>query len=178
MTWIDDRIAEREKRERQQHNLAFQEAENIFRGLWSEIMRFVEEANTKGFLLTTNGSSFDRQISMPVPIPPGGSSSSPAVLHIKLERENGVISADGPGGGVHFVLDTRSDDVVCLTHDGREILIKDAAITILDPFLFRRSKLIENVSHLHNASVELRHKLYLLAFFVAICYVIWLSLRS
>jgi hypothetical protein len=132
MTWIDTRIAELEKRKKRD-NLAFQGAENIFRDLWSEIVRSVEEANTKGFVLRTNDSSFfDREISSL----PGRSSSTSAVLHIKLAREKGVISADGPGVSIQFMLDTRSDDVVCLKHDGREILIKDAAIAILDPFLF------------------------------------------
>ena len=32
--------------------------------------------------------------------------------------------------------------------------------------------------HFHNVSVELRHKLYLLAIFVVICFAIWLSMRS
>ena len=34
-----------------------------------------------------------------------------------------------------------------------------------------------NVTHFHNVSVELRHKLYLLAIFVAICFVVWLILH-
>jgi hypothetical protein len=83
----------------------------MFNTLWGAIIEFVNEARTKGFPLTTNGSSFEREISMPVPVAPGRGYSEPAILHIALAREKGEISATGADINIHLALDTCDDDV-------------------------------------------------------------------
>jgi hypothetical protein len=46
------------------------------------------------------------------------------------------------------------------------------------PHGYFSSVLIVNVYQLHNAAMEFRHKLLFLAIVVAICFVIWLGIRS
>ena len=136
MTWIDERIRERDERQRRS-NLILQQAEKVFAALWDEIMNFIGEAMTKGFTLATNGSPSEREIIRTlIPMPAGRSISNPAHLYVKVVREKGIISATGPGVNIQFALHVRNDDVVCLTRDDKELSVQAAAIAILDPFLF------------------------------------------
>ena len=135
MTWIDDRIAEREN-EKSRKSLILEQAEKIFTALWSDLRSFVDEANKKGFSLSMNGSTFEREITRAVIPVPAGQRYSPEILQVRLSREQGIVSAQGPGVNIEFVLAVCSDGVVCLKRGGKEVLSRDAAIAILDPFLF------------------------------------------
>ena len=132
MTWIDDRIAERKERQ-QNNNLIIAGAETLFTSLWEEIVSEVEEAKQKGFLLTTNGSTFEKEIRMGSVAPPARTST----LRISLKTDKHLVEVHyDRAEDIAFTLDVSKDNVVCLKKDGQQELLHDVAREILDPFLF------------------------------------------
>ena len=140
MNWIDDRIKQRENEQHRLH-LISASAEQIFNDLWSAITPWVEDAKTKDIPLFTNGTPYERVISLSVPPLRGQSSANPKQLTIKLIKESAgaeirVHGVAGTGGFLRLKLDVCDDGVVCLEQDGKPIAISDIAIRILDRFLF------------------------------------------
>ena len=110
--------------------LIFQNAENIYNLLWKEMTKWIEEAQQRGIDVWTNGSPYERQVGFKSVI------AEQRQLTLALDKERQTIAIGGPR--LFFVLQLAvcSDNTVCLKHDGKEIQIGDAAIKILDPFLF------------------------------------------
>lgn len=137
MTWIDDRLAQRQAEQERQRKI-FAGSEPLFRGLWTEIEALATEASGKGFKLWLEGSdvlgrsSFEHRITMATATPGG-----PADLTISVNREKGLIVAKGDNVNVRFTVDIGEDGNVCLKRaDGKEVSLITAAIDVLDPFLF------------------------------------------
>jgi hypothetical protein len=124
MTWLDDRIAQSVKR-KQDNKLILDWAESVFNALWEEITRIVEEAKSKGFQLSTNGSPDQRAVIF-----------KENRLLITLERDAGTILANGPGFNLQLSFSVDKDDVVRLKYAEKFLPLKEAAQSILDPFLF------------------------------------------
>ena len=143
MTWIDDRLAERQKRDEHEQLIA-DHAETIFNDLWAEIKRSVDEAKSKQIPVYTNGATYERVVLLSVIGPTrhaqvfgeqvSQQQSPPKRLHIKLAKDNSGIIISGPPEKLYF--DVSEDNVVCLKCDKNQISIHDAARAILDPFLF------------------------------------------
>lgn len=129
MSWIDDRLSEQKKRE-EDSALIREHAESIYNDLWNEITGWLKEAKEKGIPVGTNGAPHRRIVWRSRET--GGNRIE---LKINLEKEKGEISISG-GGISKLLLSVCDDGVVCLKHDGAQISIHDAAIAILDRFLF------------------------------------------
>ena len=110
-------------------------AEGIFNELWDEIVGFAREADAKGMPVKTNGSSFER-IVLASEFPYFSNLSRQRNLTITLDRVNEKISASWLDEAIDLLIDVCDDGVICLKHEGKKILLKDAAKLILDPFLF------------------------------------------
>ncbi len=139
MSWIDDRLAERDRRN-ERAELILSHAEEIFVNLWKEIKRCVEEAKSKGLHVSANGSPNEHVTLIPDPIQPPRAfgeevSRSPVSkrLRVKLEKD-AEITVDGPPHKI--AIDVCEDNAVCLKINGKPISLPNAARAILDPFLF------------------------------------------
>lgn len=140
MTWIDDRLAERDRRNERAERI-LSRAEEIFANLWKEIKHCVDEAKSKQLPVSANGSPYERVILIPDPIQPprafGEEVSRSSVskrLHVKLEKDTSKITVSGPPHEI--TIDECEDNVVCLKINSKPISLPDAARAILDPFLF------------------------------------------
>lgn len=131
--WIDKRMAER-KRRLECERLIADDAEGIFEKLWEEVKHWVEEAKRKGFPISINGSPYERVIKQSNTAFPNSLSTPPKTLHITLEK--GIIEIIGSEASFTFLLEVGEDNVVCLKLSGKKFSIRDAAIVILDSFLF------------------------------------------
>jgi hypothetical protein len=113
MTWINERLIQRQAL-RERSALVREHAIPIYEALWQKIVERVDEARRESFPLVTMGSLQDRRV---VLAPAGCARGSHG---LKLE----------------FVLDVCPDGVVCLKFHGERIGEDEAAIEILDAFLF------------------------------------------
>lgn len=137
MNWIDDRVAERESITRR-NQLIKASAEKVFNTLWEEIEKWLAEARNKGgFLIHTNGTLYERMIFASISPPPSEPSRNPKRLTVKLTKDKSAIVAIEFGvSPVKLLLDVRPNDVVCLKHNDKQVSMSEAAILVLDPFLF------------------------------------------
>jgi hypothetical protein len=119
-------------------------AEEVFKRLWAEIKKWVDEAERSGENIKTNGSPHERVVTLSgepfsgVPIFPGAfvERSSGQRLSVKFNPEKPSVTASTQGNNVEFKIDLDKDNVACLKFDGEIVEYLDAAILILDPFLF------------------------------------------
>ncbi len=131
MTWIERRMADVESWKRR--NAAIREhALEIYEALWSEILGHVNEAKSKGFPISTNGAPRSRVVRLEKQ----NRSGDYFELEIALVAAKDRIRAHGDRVDLFLDLDVCDDGVVCLELNGTRISIEDAAIAILDPFLF------------------------------------------
>ena len=135
MSWLDDRKAETVELERRK-SLILAEAEGIYESLWKQINEFINEAKGKGFSVDTNGSPLKRVVSLLVNPQTDQRWSQAETLHVELAQDRRSITATGRGGHLHMDIDIRDDNVVFLKIDGKAVAMRDAAIKILDRFLF------------------------------------------
>jgi hypothetical protein len=92
MSWIDDRLAEREALLSRRENINTN-APKMYQALWAHLMELVKEANGKSFRLLTNGSEYERIIIMPTPPAPDESETERAELHLDLAEDKSSIGA-------------------------------------------------------------------------------------
>ena len=138
MNWIDDRIKQRQV-EASRSAVIDSSAEQIFNDLWDEINRWVAEAKQKNLPVFTNGTPYERIVSLSVPPPSGRSQSNPRQLTIRLAREKKAIVVGGISAGgqsVQLTLDVCDDGVICIKHYGERVSVSEIAMQILDHFLF------------------------------------------
>jgi hypothetical protein len=141
MTWIRDRIREREELRLRQRKIS-DSAPVLYSQLVKELEELVAEAVLGGFAIFHQGESGPNEIviAMSVSVPPGQSSSNPAELHVGMDKEQEYICASGPNVSVRLtfdlIVDDSDDGEPTLLNDGGPITIADAARLILDPFLF------------------------------------------
>jgi hypothetical protein len=133
MTWIEGRISDLEAWQSRNATIRAHAVE-IYEALWGEIAEHVKEAAQKGFQASTNGAPRKRNVSLEKENKRGECWE----LQIMLVDAKDRIRAKGDRGNVDFFLDLDicPDGVVCLKLDGSRLSIEDAAIRILDPFLF------------------------------------------
>jgi hypothetical protein len=130
MSWIEDRLKERKTESDRIAKIA-PYTEIMYGNLWNEVIRCVTEAQSAGFRLFTNETTFERILRL-TKLPSGNLKE----LIITLNRQQRTILVVAPSRRVEFGMDLCPDGVVCLQHDGKEIMIPDAAKLILDPFFF------------------------------------------
>jgi hypothetical protein len=131
MTWIDTRMADLEAW-RKRNSTIRAHAADIYEALWKEIVEHLDEAKQKGFPLSTNGASRKRVVSLEKDNKPGQHWELDVILVDPKDR----IRAKGDRVDLFLDLDICPDGVVCLKLDGKQISLEEAAIRILDPFLF------------------------------------------
>jgi hypothetical protein len=133
MNWIERRLADLEAH--QQRNAAIRErAVEIYEALWREIVGHVGDAQAKGIAVSTNGAPRKRVVKLGKQNLSGGYWEAEVSLPDSKDR----IRAKGDRVDLIFMLDVCPDGVVCLrcSTGAESISIEDAAIAILDPFLF------------------------------------------
>ncbi len=133
MSWIEDRLRKRADLV-ERVGLIRQHAIPIYDALWRQIVQFIEEAKEKGFDLHTNGALQKRIVRLA--LAPKGS----VEFTLSLDESKRHISASGDRVDLTFELDVFPNDIVSLKLFSRENSIEEAAISILDPFLFPESQ--------------------------------------
>jgi hypothetical protein len=134
MTWIDRRMADLESWKKRNATIR-DHALEVYEGLWDEIVEHVNEAKEKGFRVSTNGAPRKRVISLEKQ----NKSGQHFELQVMLIDTKDRIRVTGEHLyriELSLDLDICPDGVVCLKLAGKRISIEDAAISILDPFLF------------------------------------------
>lgn len=140
MEWLEEADAQAKAIRDRLMQIVEHEGE-IYEALWSELKAHIEAARAKSFpQLFTNGEPLSRVIGLPQsPVPPA-MSASPKTIKIQLVKIIHSICIYGPGKSQHpslkLQVDVCDDGVVCLTLDGMQISLKNAAIAILRPFLY------------------------------------------
>jgi hypothetical protein len=130
-TWIERRMADVEAWRAKNASIR-EHAVTIYEALWNEILGHVNEAQQKGFPVSTNGEPRRRLVSLEKKQKHGDCWQFELILVDAKDR----IHATGDRVEVMLDLDVCEDGVVCLKLAGSMILIEDAAKRILDPFLF------------------------------------------
>lgn len=130
MSWIDDRL-EQQKQEREHRRIIALNAEVIYNQLWAEIANFIEEAQAKGMDVIGNGTPLERTVTYDPPRS-GGS----RVLTVSFDRAAQFIAVRGLNSDFELRFDVCSHNRVCLKRGDSEILLRDAAQQILEPFIF------------------------------------------
>lgn len=125
MSWLDDRLSEQEAF-RARHDAIVESASKIYDALWEQISAFVQEAKGKGVKVATNGAAYDRVIQ----------TFQRSDIHVRLAEDKLHIAVLGMEPKLRFDLDVRPDGVVCLVFEDNQLSITEAAIKILDAFLF------------------------------------------
>jgi hypothetical protein len=124
MGWIDERLTQR-KALSERNRLLDEHAAEIYAAVWKEMMAFVEEAKSKGFVdLLANGTAQNRRLIL-------GTPENSRTLTLTMTDKRAIRA-----GSLSFELDICDGGIVCLKHDGEQVSERDAARLILDPFLF------------------------------------------
>jgi hypothetical protein len=135
MSWIDDRLADRNAL-RARETLIKEHAISIYEALWNKLVEHIEDAKTKSFDLFTNGALQNRKVILWKKELSGEYAKTSEELTFRLDGK--VIFARSANGlDLSFYLDVCPDGVVCLKTTGdKQISIEEASIAILDLFLF------------------------------------------
>lgn len=131
MTWIERRLADLESWKKRNATIR-ERASEIYEALWKEILGHLDDAKEKDFLVSTNGALRKRVIRLEKQNKSGQHFEVEVILVDTKDR----IRATGDRVNLSLDLDICPDGVVCLKLAGTPISIEDAAISILDPFLF------------------------------------------
>jgi hypothetical protein len=139
MSWIDDRVEQRRKVTERNKAVA-ERAEVLFNDLWEEIAAQTKEAHEKFVAVGINGVGINGSAHERIVWAPNVSSLAQPTnrreLKIHLSKEREQISVSGTEFSMNLSIDVGEDGVVCLKHNGKPVLIKEAARLILDQFLF------------------------------------------
>ena len=131
MTWIESRMADLEAL-RQRNAIIREHAAAIYDALWGTIVEHLDEAKNKGFAVSTNGALQKRTVKLAKQ----NLSGDKFQFDLRLVDSKTQISAQGDRVKFMFDLDVCPDGVVCLKHERQVISVEDAAVRVLDPFLF------------------------------------------
>jgi hypothetical protein len=111
----------------------------MYEHLWAQLREFIdEEGCKKSFGLSTNGSQYERTVARAAPSGRHNNEEDPVALNVRLVRspDHPLIKANGPGVDLEFDLGVGADGVMRLELAGTTVSLEEAAIKILDPFLF------------------------------------------
>lgn len=132
MTWIDTRLAALEAL-KERNAIVRSHAEAIYEAPWGRIVEHLDEAKEKNSPVSTNGALHKRLIVLRKQNKSGNSFELELVL---LTAKDRITASSSREGGLVLDLDIYPDGVVCMKIGGRTVSIHEAAILILDPFLF------------------------------------------
>jgi hypothetical protein len=137
MNWLDDCSRERNRLDVHSKEIAMRGHE-VFESLWRDVTRWIEEAKTKGHLLSTNGTPESRTVKLEFKPLNAHAMLLPKVLKLNVAEDRSLISAVFPDteGDIKLLLDICDDGVICMKHEGKRIYPSDAAILILRRFIF------------------------------------------
>jgi len=128
MTWIDERARERKQLEANRQ-LVFSQADKVFEALWNEIDICIEWAKENRLPVDTNGSPRDRLVLMT-------GKTERKELRLTLSKDRHSILVKGSPAITKLMIDVCDGRIVCLKHNDKKIDPPDAAILVLDRFLF------------------------------------------
>ena len=135
MSWIDERVEQR-RRLTERNKAVAEGAEVLFKDLWEEITAQAKEAQEKSVAVgTSNGSAHERIVWAPN-VASLAQPTNRRELKISLSKEREQISVSGTEFSMILSIEVGEDGVVCLKHNGKPVLIQEAARLILDQFLF------------------------------------------
>ena len=134
MSWIDERVEQRRKLTERNRAVA-EGAEVLFKALWEEISLQTKEAHEKSVPCGINGSGHERIVWTPN-VSSLAQPTNRRELKINLLKEREQISVSGTEFSLILSIDVGVDGVVCLKHNGKPVLMQEAARLILDQFLF------------------------------------------
>lgn len=134
MSWIDERVEQR-RRLTERNKAVAEGAEVLFHDLWEEIAAQTKEAHDKFVQVGTNGSAYERIVWTPN-VPSLAQPTNRRELRINLHKEREEISISATEFSLNLSIDVCEDGVICLKHNGKRVLIQEAARLILDQFLF------------------------------------------
>jgi hypothetical protein len=134
MSWIDERLAESGETERVNQLIA-EGAEKVYEDLWKEVMGFAEEAKTKGFMIRPNDSPHERLLRL-FRDPHDQRLERAEELRLGLAPDKKTITGSTRTAQFRFDLDVCDGGIICLKIDGGRISMRDAAIKIVDRWLF------------------------------------------
>ena len=134
MSWIDERVEQR-RRLTERNKAVAEGAEVLFNGLWEEISAQTKEAQEKLVPCGINGSGHERIVWAPN-VSSLAQPTNRRELKINLRKEREQISVSGTEFSMNLSIVVGEDGVVCLKHNGKPVLIQEAARLILDQFLF------------------------------------------
>lgn len=134
MSWIDERVEQR-RRLAERNKAVGEGAEVLFNDLWEEITAQTKEAQEKSVAVGTSGSAHERIVWAPN-VSSLAQPTNRRELKISLRKEREQISVSGTEFSMILSIDVGEDGVVCLKHNGKPVLIQEAARLILDQFLF------------------------------------------
>lgn len=100
--------------------------------LWDTIVEHLDEAKNKGFAVSTNGALQKRTIKLAKQNLSGDNFE----FDLRLVDSKTRISAQGDRVNFMFDFDVCPDGVVCLKLAREVISVEEAAVRVLDPFLF------------------------------------------
>jgi hypothetical protein len=150
MNWLDDSARERDRRDISSKEIALRGHE-VFESLWANIIKWIEEAKTKGHLLSTNDTPESRTIKLDFPRPNAQSILLAKEMKINIAENRSVIAAVFPDneGEIIFALGICGDGVICMKHESKKIYPNDAAILILGRFIFPEQHGIKREDRIH-----------------------------
>jgi hypothetical protein len=131
MTWIESRMADLEAFLRR-NAIIREHAVTIYDALWDTMVGHLDEAKASGFAVSTNGALQKRTVKLAKQ----NLSGNCFEFDLTLVDSKIRIRAHGDRVNVMLDLDVCPDGVVCLKLGGDRVSIEQAAIFILDPFLF------------------------------------------
>lgn len=143
MEWLDEADQMQQRLAERRRAITEHEGE-MYSSLWEEVKRHVAAARSRESFagVTMNGQPECRIVSLPLsPLSPLFTFQRQVTVSLLREKHQilaEVADTDHGGSRVREALqiDVNQDNIVCLTRNGVEVSLKDAAIYILRPFLY------------------------------------------
>jgi hypothetical protein len=139
ISWIEQRLAEREALDARERQI-FTESPTIHGQLWNELTSQLQEAKKKQHfakIMFMNG-----EVLLPVDPRAGQDYSEPRKLKLQLSKDRSAIVAEVTGGNATFSVDAEGQTVF-LKFENKKVSIQQAAMLILDKFLFPELKRLD-----------------------------------
>jgi hypothetical protein len=144
MSWYEKAFQESERRKSQTESI-YREAEKVYNAIWDAIANEINQMHSRRQQsLQANGSAFQRVVKQPI-TPPYHRGDEPfrfREMHFTLTADRKAITAlairfeDYPPAKIDFDLEQSKDGVVRPTYQGAPVETHDAAIMVLQHFLF------------------------------------------
>ena len=125
MEWVERRYQQYVDERRDWGNVC-QHAEEIYEGLWEEIVKVANDPTIAFTKIVTNGLPQHRTVAL-----------GKRILKIDLaEDKHSIIASPPDSPEILLAVTVCPDGVVCLKHDGERVTYSQAAQKIMEPFIF------------------------------------------